>query len=84
LGLQRVVSTINHFDDIQMAGVLDPAIVSPELFDYVQQELQRRKGLRFTSSSGCFAGRIFCGECGSVYGAWLSPKSPSFKNSLDI
>ena len=45
-----------------------PPIIGEELFDYVQHELLRRKGLRFTSSFGCFASKIFCGECGSVYG----------------
>ena len=46
-----------------------PAIVSPELFDYVQWELGRRKGMGSIPSTSCFAGRIVCGDCGSVYGS---------------
>ena len=46
-----------------------PAIVSPELFDHVQWELRRRKGMGSIPSTSCFAGRIVCGDCGSVYGS---------------
>lgn len=28
----------------------------------------RRKGMRISDASSCFSGRIFCGDCGSVYG----------------
>lgn len=44
-----------------------PPIISPELFDYVQNEILRRKGNRYSKS--CFSGRIICGDCGSVYGS---------------
>lgn len=59
-----------------------PAIVGEELFDYVQQELQRRKGLRYSTSSGCFAGRIFCGECGSVYGAKVWHSNSKYRRTI--
>ena len=45
-----------------------PAIVSPEVFDEVQQELKRRRGARYVGRSGCFSSKIICGECGSYYG----------------
>jgi len=47
-----------------------PAIVSEDVFELVQQEFARRKGV-YTSSAGCFAGRIICGECGGTYGSKL-------------
>ena len=45
-----------------------PAIVSPEVFDEVQQELKRRRESRYIGRSGCFSSKIICGECGSYYG----------------
>ncbi|HEX3018028.1 MAG TPA: recombinase family protein [Caproicibacter sp.] len=47
----------------------NPAIVSREVFDLVQSELEKRKGMRYTSSSSCFSSRIICGDCGGVYGS---------------
>ncbi len=45
-----------------------PAIVSPEVFDEVQQVLKRRREARYVGRSGCFSSKIICGECGSYYG----------------
>jgi len=47
-----------------------PAIIDPELFDLVQYEMkQRKESGRWTSSVHPFSGKIFCGECGGVYGS---------------
>ncbi len=47
-----------------------PAIISIEEFDAVQQEITRRKELNLRySSKGIFAGKLFCGDCGSLFGA---------------
>lgn len=59
-----------------------PAIVSEELFDYVQQELRRRKGYRFVASSGCFAGRILCGACGTMYGAKVWHSNSKYRRTI--
>lgn len=45
-----------------------PAIISPEVWDEVQTELERRKAAKYSSRGGCFSSRIVCGECGSFYG----------------
>ena len=45
-----------------------PAIVSPEVFDEVQQEFKRRREARYVGRSGCFSSKIICEECGSYYG----------------
>lgn len=47
-----------------------PAIIEPEVFDMVQAEIRRREqsGRRYYTPH-CFSGRIFCDECGSVYGS---------------
>jgi site-specific DNA recombinase len=45
-----------------------PAIIPPETFDVVQNELKRRKEVNYSSKGGCFSSRIVCGECGGYYG----------------
>lgn len=47
-----------------------PAIIEPEIFDLVQYELKRRKeDGRWTSCVHPFSGKVFCGQCGGVYGS---------------
>ena len=46
-----------------------PPIVGTELFDHVQEEMKRRKERGNIPSTSCFAGRIVCGDCGSIYGS---------------
>jgi hypothetical protein len=45
-----------------------PAIIDAETWDFVQHEIKRRKNTRH-SGTGLFAGRIFCADCGGMYGA---------------
>ena len=59
-----------------------PAIVSPELFDHVQWELRRRKGMGSVPSTSCFAGRIICGECGSVYGSKVWHSTSKYRRTV--
>ena len=46
-------------------------IVTPELFELVQQEMTKRMSLKNNRYSGVdmFSSKIKCGECGSFYGA---------------
>ena len=44
------------------------AIISPPTFRRVQDELERRKGCHATGGS-IFSGKIYCGECGQIYGS---------------
>ena len=47
-----------------------PAIIDPALFDLAQYEMKRRKeDGRWTSSAYPFSGKIFCGDCGEMYGS---------------
>ena len=47
-----------------------PAIVSSEVWDLVQIEVERRKALgKHYSGGGAFASRVVCGDCGGFYGA---------------
>ena len=46
-----------------------PAIISPDIFDLTQYELQRRRPTRNqTTFGGIFAGKVLCGHCGAYYG----------------
>ncbi len=59
-----------------------PAIISPEIFALVQYEMkQRKKDGRWTYSTYPFSGKVFCGECGGVYGSkvWHS-NSPLYRS----
>ena len=47
-----------------------PAIISREIYDLVQLELQRRgKRGRHTSAKSIFSDRLICGECGATFGS---------------
>ena len=47
-----------------------PAIISREVYDLVQMELQRRgKRGRHTSAKSIFSDRLICGECGATFGS---------------
>ena len=56
-----------------------PAIISPEMFDAVQAELKRRKGRR-NYTPHCFSGRIYCDECGAVYGSKVWNSTSKYKS----
>ena len=52
-----------------------PAIIEQDFFDLVQYELQRRAASGQNAvSAHPFSGKIFCGECGAMYGSkvWSS------------
>ena len=47
-----------------------PAIISPEVYDLVQHELNKRREVKgYKTGGSCFSGKIVCGECGSFYGS---------------
>ena len=47
-----------------------PAIIDPDMFAAVQDEIQRRAASsRRKFTSHCFSGKVFCGECGGLYGS---------------
>lgn len=46
------------------------AIISPEIFDAVQREMEKRgKGKKYHSGVHLFSSKVKCGECGSWYGS---------------
>ena len=64
-----------------MAGSHSP-IVSAELFEHVQSELQRRKDRGNIPSSSCFSGRIVYGDCGNIYGSKVWHSTSKYKRTI--
>ena len=45
-----------------------PAIIDPEIFDFVQSELRRREAMKEQLGNSPFSAKIICGDCGGFYG----------------
>ena len=59
------------------------AIISPEVFDLVQYEFEKRKG-RVQSSANCFSSKIVCGDCGSFYGSKIWHSNDKYRKKIWI
>ena len=60
-----------------------PAIIPPETFDLVQHELKQRKARRgYKASASPFSGRVFCGECRSVYGSKVWHSNTKYRSLI--
>ncbi len=59
-----------------------PAIIPAEVFDYVQAELARMDGKRRTSKHTIFSGKVFCGECGSIYGSKVWHSTDKYRRTI--
>lgn len=59
------------------------AIISPQVFDMVQYEMERRKALptRYNSTN-LFSSRIFCGECGGNYGSKIWHSTDKYRKTV--
>ena len=60
-----------------------PAIIAPEVFDAVQVEMKRKKvpGRR-AYTPHCFSGRIYCEECGALYGSKVSNAGSQYQATV--
>ena len=60
-----------------------PAIVSPEVWELVQIEIEDRKihGNRY-SGKGAFASRIVCGDCGGFYGSKVWHSTDRYRRTI--
>ena len=60
-----------------------PAIISPEMFEAVQVELAKRKRANHRNyTPHCFSGRIFCDECGALYGSKVWNSRTQYKATV--
>jgi len=60
-----------------------PAIVSAEVFDLTQMELEWRSKLKGSySGKSCFASRIVCGDCGAFYGSKVWHSTDEYRRTI--
>ena len=60
-----------------------PAIVSSEVFELAQMELEWRKSLNGSySGKSCFASRIVCGDCGAFYGSKVWHSTDAYRRVI--
>jgi len=60
-----------------------PAIISPDEFDAVQIEIERRMKLgRPNSCNSPFSAKIVCGECGGFYGAKVWGSNTKYRRTI--
>ena len=61
-------------------------IIDKETFDYVQQEMARRKKLGALANKSlnttCFTGKIKCGQCGGWYGAKVWHSTDKYRRTI--
>ena len=60
-----------------------PAIVSAEVFDLTQMEMEWRKSLNGNySGKSCFASRVVCGDCGAFYGSKVWHSTDAYRRVI--
>lgn len=60
-----------------------PAIISAEVFDLTQMELEWRKSLKGSySGKSCFASRIVCGDCSAFYGSKVWHSTDEYRRTI--
>lgn len=60
-----------------------PAIIDPETFDLVQNEIKKRRpNRRQLNSNSPFAAKLICSECGGYYGSKVWHSNSKYRNTL--
>lgn len=60
-----------------------PAIVSKEVYDLVQMEIEKRKrGRNYKPTANCFSGKVFCGDCGDLYGSKVWHSNSKYRRTI--
>ena len=59
-----------------------PAIIEPEIFDLVQQEMKKRKSSGKASAAHPFSGKIFCDDCGGGYGSKVPHSNSKYRREV--
>ena len=59
------------------------AIISPQVFDWTQEEIQKRgRGCKRHSGVSIFSSKIKCGDCGSWYGAKVWHSNDKYRRTI--
>ena len=57
--------------------------ISKEVYSLVQQEFEKRKNSKhYMTTSSCFSGKIFCGNCGGLYGSKVWHSNSKYKRTI--
>lgn len=68
--LDYYTNYISNHDGWEFAGMYHhEAIIEPAVFDEVQAEMERRKGIPRYSGNNIFSSKIKCADCGCFYGS---------------
>jgi DNA invertase Pin-like site-specific DNA recombinase len=60
-----------------------PAIIAPEVFDLVQEEIKRNRETGASRSGAhCFSGKVVCGECGGFYGSKVWQSTNKYRRTV--
>jgi len=60
-----------------------PAIVSPEVYEMVQYEFQKRKSAKgYMTGNSPFASRIVCGQCGGFFGSKVWHSNSKYRKEI--
>ena len=67
----------------KMALLNHEAIISPQVFDWVQEEIKRRReGRSRNSGVSIFSSKIKCAQCGSGYGAKVWHSTDKYRRTI--
>lgn len=76
---KKIVKNTGQMTQYHVKGS-HPAIITEEMYNLVQEELKKRKSrCQHHYSTNIFTGRIFCGECGRVYGPRVQHSNDKYR-----
>lgn len=76
---KKIVKNTGQMTQYHVKGS-HPAIITEEIYNLVQEELKKRKASqRRHYSASIFTSRIFCGECGRVYGSKVQHSNDKYR-----
>ena len=60
-----------------------PAIVSKDVYDLAQMEFEKRGRIRgYKPTASCFSGKIYCGDCGGMYGSKVWHSNSQYRRTI--
>ena len=80
--MAAVKQSVSGLSD-KMALLNHEAIISPQVFDWVQEEIKRRReGRSRYSGVSIFSSKIKCAQCGSWYGAKVWHSTDKYRRTI--